>query len=900
MRKLYTAHIVPIINDNEERVWASEVDPGAFAGLRSRLADALRGAADALMLIGDVCDALNFLADVITAVYRLPTFVEPLPPVEVRVAMEDLTPSEKFWWWLLERYLERRRASLLDAAPGLTEVLFLKPKLDPRIREDLWLVFRNVPSDTRPPANTSKLIPHLLATSAIASSRYLAELGGAGRERGIGIGILRLACLLHDFGKPEAWGRMLREGRPVGHAKPSADEARAMFREVLERLRGKLGEAAWLDELAKALDAVCELIESHHVDRRLGSVSIAGASVDLDRLLRLLRDADRDASQIDRLADVAVEPVAKVLGEKPETVAAMVRESGDRAWSYWLGIDDEKIKEASEEAAKYLLTRAPLKLMQQPDERMDEMIGAALVDIRGIQRFIRREDLRTMVGASHEVLEYCHFEIPRRIVARLGLPPECIIYAGGGTVYLIAPLTLLSRERLDEVLSCRAGGVELEVAVAYEPLGTYWQSTARRLWSRMSAVKSMLKPKAKTLLGVEVECSYCGEKPAIERREDGWICEECAALTEAGSDRHFQAKLEGLRRSPALSDIVPEWKKISQFVMEWLAGADIEEAGPREMLNLALIKADGNMMGSFMTSAVSPSDAMLRSAIVDYALKRGVYELYRLLGGLIGGEGLSEDVKRRVKLDLARLYTGLLYVGGDDMMAIWPARLAFPAAMVLSYWFWRELGGVRQLSIGIASGKPRQNVWAIVDTASSLLDLCKHRARRDLGGKDPADYSLEVIGLLSLLYADTGVPLPSWVDELIGAEAYTAQPITITRKVDIAQIGSVWYLAALIMDLGGSTVKERVERLLRLAATGELAGRAERLRDVAKEVYEAVSCGDLEELTRVMAAYAAYRMARSTGWESEVYRLISAACLAEPPKPAPLLDIFLLAKFLAG
>ena len=893
--KVYAGHIVPLMNDNEERVWVSEAPLDEFRKYLDLLEKQLSNYLAIIKEeVDDIASQAQAAADFIVAFFRLPLTSVALPP-RLR-GVELPTPNELFWLWVLTRrvpYARRFWKEIklsdvkLDAFRDLVSkckaVRFLyeegglfRESLRPRseFKRLSWEMFTKIPADTRPSNNTSMLIPHLLSTAGIASSLYLS----GGSVNLLEYAVLRLAALLHDIGKPEAWLRSGREGI-VSHPEVSADIARKILSGLDERI----------------VDAVCVLIRYHHSPESVkGSVNIDEEKVDLARLAQIIRDADTASSSVDRLVDICLDDISDVLREPQGKVKDMLKRSGKEVWEYWIK-RQESIPEATEKAAKKLFYKG-WSWPAPPGSKYDAyLIG---VDIRGIQTYIYREDLRTLVGGSLAVDLLTIFVIPRSLVEVLDLQPENLIYAGGGMVFAFS--RRLDERKIRELKTearkvlCNLG---LSFVVAQAQLTSDWRSTINELSARLATRKLLYKPTGRPLilLGFDETCESCRRGVVIDREVR--ICEECKALRSMGKTLFFGSKLEKLREEGLIEQ---ETERILGYVMEWLSGS---EAGSPRMGNIAVVKADGNLMGLFMSSAVSPTDAITRSIRVDYALKRGLTEVYEELGRLSGDE------------DSARLFVGTLYAGGDDLMAIWPSYLTVPAVLILSYWFWREMGGTRQLSVGMAGGKSRHNVWALAATAEELLTTCKRELRRcmesmgmkSLEGVDR--FMINVSCIVSFLLSDSQMTLPSWVDDLKD-NPFTSQPLALYKASRIEGLGDGWLLLSAFSTVEGDRLIERVEGIVEKLAGRDCKERAKAVRNTSRDIYKvslSVVGGKTDNLPLVMAAYSLNRYVekaknkRELGAEELTYLVAAKACKESSfRKPAPLYDLFLLAKFVLG
>ncbi|RLE81030.1 MAG: hypothetical protein DRJ52_05060 [Thermoprotei archaeon] len=896
--KVYVGHIVPLM-ESEEGVqeWVTEASLKSFEEYLDLLGKYLRESLKELTSLSDL-EKAEFAADFIVAFYKYPLIATPAPP---RVSSYAL-PQEVFWIWLLTRNYRREewvdvdkllidRRLRLDKLKGLlsktlTEFFKEASAVESRLKERTLESFLKVPSDTRPSNNVSKLIPHLLATSAIAASLYLTKAIKEKRKFDeklrLELTILRLACLLHDIGKPRAWLAEL-----PGHADESA---RLIRQSILTEINAEIREA------------VAVLVAYHHARKDIGVKKVCGHDINLDDLLKALREGDKWSSQIDRLASICIENVSSVLKDS-EFSERYLTESGVEVQQYWKKFPEEKIRFATESAAKYLYFSGWRDLLKT-EEQARSGVRVIGFDVRRIQSYISREKLRALMAASYAVDLFVTYCLPRALVEKLVFP-ENIIYAGGGFLTAISS-TEIPADLRDVVIRAREIlGLSMDVASADAPLLHPWSKSVSKLVSRLSAKKAIAGENvALCELGIEYYCEVCGRKPATKRIEELRICDECLSLMSLGESAYFKSKIE------SFPDIGLKWKDVKDYLLEWLSGASLEEARRGKAYNIAIVKADGNLMGFFMFKSLSLTDTIERSIRIDYGLKRGLYKLYTYIGKL--SEGSLE-----AKENVCRAYAGLTYAGGDDLMAIWPAWLAIPGSLIVSYWFWRTLGGTRQLSIGVVSGKIKYNIWALRESAEALLSWCKSTLREKMTGDTVKDEEnlTPPIAFISYYYTDSQQVLPAHIDSLkgytkIGPMSISWQPYCLCARNTIhgnvfSEIDFTEILGVLCAREEGEVLENYLSRLLTEFYEQFTEGtKAKYVRDIAREIYEITTSYQLAEKNYPLFA-STYLFNRWSEEENstrrEIYkRLLASMNKISFTKLAPLYDVFMLAKFAAG
>lgn len=910
-RRVYTINPVPIVVGGEVRcvdsLDAKELE-SLYRQLLSVVGGALKAARSQLARMADagLAERLRVLNDTIVLSIKR-AFLAPLLPPKPKGAPAQGTavrmdPSDLLYVWaILRAYAEDELVRETVGKPLVQidyekfEELFrryepvrvvaqLGPSDPEKARERLELLLR-LPADTRPGNNASKLVPHLLATSALASAMYLARVGDRSK---LELEVLRLAAILHDLGKPEAWIEGLHKGAWVSHAAKSREVAKRM------KLNELLGEGG--DEV---LEAVAELIEHHHDPSSLGQrkVKVRGEDVRLGLLAEILNRADRVASGIDRLGPLLAGRLSEASGGRvsKRDMERLLTESGPWVWKEWEKLGDlvdrlnaeacRSLSICEHEGAKDLLAKLVKATGEGPED-----VALLLADVRGVQRFIGRESIRAVIAASMLVDVVTQYAVPRAIMEVYEVPPEAVIYAGGGFVVAMVPRYPDAEERAGKVgesarkTAFGSGDRGPSVTVALSPLYSSWPASLLRASAKLMVEKLRAADPEALLTGYEQACAFCGARPASARWRGEPVCDECEDLLRFGERVYVKYRLKLLEMAgyKGAAELLGRLERLMDRLMEWFSG---EEGWEERSRDVAVVKADGNAMGLFMSEAVNLSDALARSLRIDLGMKAG---LQKALGKLLGTHG--EDL-------VIRCFTGIMYAGGDDLMAVWPSSVSLPLLLAVSETFWEFCGRCRQLSVAVVGGKVKHNVWNTIDAVAALLGRCKseYRAAKKSGVRDR-----ELVAVVSFYHSEAQ-PLKEMVEHAIRryrALGIAMQPYFSYR--DPKGLGSrcLASLAAPLLSGAGRPLPEEL-----LAAERDVEGRVRPLLRALRRVQAVLrehGAAEAGEMAKVFATYVARQVARlGEGDEIARLRAYAVSVVREDVVP-PLYDLYLLLKLLEG
>lgn len=712
----------------------------------------------------DEVEKMELTCDLIALFFRLPLLREVLGTVAPSplkmylfyrlIGIEDERPIE-----LMKMFYAKEITPRFLESP-INEIIS-DPKLSNLI-ENCWF---KLPSDTRPSFNTSGLIPHLLLSSALAWTLAIQE--GLDSKKAV---MLRLAAMLHDIGKPFNY---------ANHIEPSV--------KVVELL---------LDYL-DTKDEIKEFVKEHH------------SKADTQEA-RILSKADKIAAAVDRIEKLSQE----VIGEEINSICKELQldpndayASGPKGWNFWSKISEKKeVMEMSKKFVETLRNKLEnyTKPLQDSEGETIDGVQLALIDIASIQSFVYSSwELRNVVASSllvdFIIMAYLPLYFQTKIAKkeRVWFPYEAILYSAGGIVELIFPSKLIDtvRElceggRLLENIRLRFASVNLKNNYAATKLNLAEAMEAEKFTIRHILSKIKYEPKD----AVRNLCELCYKVPPKDEplsTPEGLkrACSCCKELYELGGELHFKRRYDSeifIKSEKYIPRKVFDltWEKAdqgiaaSEKIIELISGHDKNElsklsGGTDEIRerNIGIIKLDGNLMGSFMATCISPSDAYERSARIDLALKKAIeYAIENLFEGV---KEASMDNNEAAKAALA-VKLGIIYAGGDDALVLVPSWCSPTFASILAREFLNNLGGSRGLAIGLAVAPAKANLWTTISAASKLMDEAKSACREN-PSLSAICFDIVEGGMLSEDSAE--IRLKTLKDEFL-----TSQPLLIGNK----------------------------------------------------------------------------------------------------------------------
>lgn len=608
-------------------------------------------------------------------------------------------------------------------------------------RSEIIRSLLDFPADTRVGCNTSSLIIHMLTTAGITTS--LGIQSGFDRNR---LAILRFVSLFHDVGKfrIEEWHR---------HEDIS-------YEFIEETFKGQFSE-----ELEKSIYGEVYTI----LKERKGDIN------------NIFRMADRIASGIDRLKeylDRLIERVeeGKVLRSYIDKFGAKTLDDVFNNWSFWNSITLDDKKKLTEVFCKNIdKLRGEIS-----KEQISEDLLIGIIDIRGIQSYIRSDILRIINAGSRIIEIFNYFSLPFYLMEQ-GLFPENVLYFGGGNLVFVLPAN--KRGQIENGLAelSRKSDLGINIAIAFSKLFRNFEDIIENLERELALNKLFdLESKSRVELNIYRRCESCGERKAeyYIRNIDKHLCKLCNDKLEIEDYLHFSARL--YRLLPHMED--PDLLlKILKDPMIYIAGHPAYEIDkkPEEYKNLSMIRFDGNLMGYFMSSSVSITDAHERSIRIDFSVKKAV-------GDFIG---ILKDINKE---DYKRLVLGIMYLGGDDGVILTPSIYAIPLSLWLLNEFYLNMGCKSTLSVSVITVKPKHPIIDLYEACGRLLNHVKSKSRsfaynviNEVTNK-PSDTFRGSIGFYSADGGFVNKDIITWYLKLLSSESVSIQydiPYILGNKI---------------------------------------------------------------------------------------------------------------------
>lgn len=756
--------------------------------------------------------------------------------------------------------------------------------------------FLLLPVDTRPGLSASSLWFTMCMTSAYASSVVLSRQLRTGETSQTDLPskksiLIRFAALFKDIGKP---------ANRKHYIEASCKIIKQLFSEIMTQ-----------DLLNNIIDIIHK---TGNQDRDKYNQALS----------QLLIKAEKAVSGTDCLTKI----VQIIMGE--EYPWAATKEFDD--WDNWEKLSQSQYREISKKFEEFInSTKEKEKfigdyiknLAVENSQKGEDHISLIRGEARSIHEFITGNRLNEMKGGSARIAKsLLADDIDKKfttwiVFAENHVPLENIIFAGGGNIVFVADThrtedlkEKIKQNFLDYVYH-KTDFVIDHVSFALED--PHIGRNYTRLLSKIRHAKNDLRKQnpRNVQWGYGQTCASCLSRPAfhISPDEDPY-CTACIKLFEYGNKRAFKNiysnnKGEKLTNIPWSKKHVREDNKVTmgEVILEFIAGhspkslekiylqdqrkgLEIEIDSEREeRLDIAIVSADGNNMGSFFSNIISINELAEKSAKTRIAMDRSVSKVINIITKHIEAIDLK-DQKNEAMIMKLRLLLGKLLVAGDDLLFVLPAFLALPFALLLGRTFHQEMGGsITNISLaaGVLSGNPKTPIRNLYETADDIQNKSKLRSRHDKNKVFYFDYDIlrgssfgkETLAKRALLWDNFYVERPFMMvdlkdDDLIEFLRLTTNESNISSLEDFLD-----YTLKLYYD----SFLEQKSTYFESTITTEMSTQ-DRLRKnigVMQTVLNKIdfnSPSHLEEISKALT-FASYKKAKERGRDTEINQNIA-------------------------
>jgi len=196
-------------------------------------------------------------------------------------------------------------------------------------------------------------------------------------------------------------------------------------------------------------------------------------------------------------------------------------------------------------------------------------------------------------------------------------------------------------------------------------------------------------------------------KVTLNPNENEKLCTYCQRLRNEGREIINQE----------ISQILPDKKTYLEYQMEYLAGtpsSELDKETSDEKYRVAVIQIDGNLFG-YQFEKIGKQEELLE---LSQQIQNLMEEIFEELVQKLQKMGLEEDAERVIM--------GKIYIGGDDIKIITPARLAIPIAYYYITQFRQKINREGLvLSAGIAIGKSKTPLSSLFEISDAMLSKAK-------------------------------------------------------------------------------------------------------------------------------------------------------------------------------
>ncbi len=432
----------------------------------------------------------------------------------------------------------------------------------------------------------------------------------------------------------------------------------------------------------------------------------------------------------------------------------------------------------------------PLLQEELPDpKRIHQLGGLALLsaDTDRIKDYVFESARLPEIRGASTILDELNRGWPgnrtpniREIFATKGLPigrkddksiPNCIIYAGGGSLLALVPVNLADELKADiEALYPRETGV-VTITCVWQPVSVdEVQGRLDEVMARQSLLLRRAKQEKDPLPFFEAipparRCDSCGIRPVAEVEtvpKLRWLCRPCKKKVDKsrqGKTLWVQEFISELLNGQLNCDPAIYLEGINLTVLDSVQEAkDLEEIAQasNDKKSIGFIYADGNRVGRLVEESKTIEEYRRKSDILHTAIRQAVFTA---LGCHlhIARDVLREVIKGRYeKVDAIHPFE-IITIGGDDALLIVPGDQALDVAITLGRTFEAELSKHEEfanrratLSVGLVIADRRNPVYFLHSLAEALLKSAKKRDwKLAQAGQSPVEGTLDFLVLKS-------------------------------------------------------------------------------------------------------------------------------------------------------
>jgi len=515
--------------------------------------------------------------------------------------------------------------------------------------------------------------------------------------------VLRTFALLHDLGKLRCWADV----------RPLSESMHYTF-EIIKDSIGEEFARRYVPSYCQGMEAKTDVEKIVRLADRLASGYLESEESETSivslplYLTHVLSDGSREREKIDKKG------LASIIREVEEGLKVVIESNDQFTAETYLEIYNSLnhsplhgVPADAKESMNDVSLWQRLKLTAafatciwwnggyQGDELEKYSFALLSGDADKVSRYVRESTRLPDLSARSKRIDKATEAAATSIEKNLG--PECLIFFGGGSILALCPH---SKEILQKVIltsetefeRVTQGQVRITInpkivdgATIHKNFGKVWETAIREM-----RLKKLDRP--------------ITTRPTVE--EKATVCDVCRVRKATKRDPRKMLPLNP-PRPEGLCDICRQLREEGKGV--WLN--DIK----KDTDFVGVMKADGDDMGKALGGdkfesigkRVTPSRLSELSSIIHKTFERD----------------LRKIVKKHEGVDI--------FVGGDDLLAVFPGEKALWAAKELASKFSDEMAGKCTMSAGVAIMNYRLPIYVGLETADTLVHLAKENVDKD-------------------------------------------------------------------------------------------------------------------------------------------------------------------------